>query len=559
MNIKRYVLPLAVVAVFSLAGCGGGSSNTDSGDTKSAEEMAMDRAKMQMSDLRKYHSALQSAVAALSGDVTQAAIDAAQSAIDDLEDAIDAAEDVDDTTVYENAVAGAKTSVTNADGRLAKNNQDAQDKMDLERRMKMNAVAMKVAEAINKHTLASAPPGEEFSGAASDSDTMNLAFSRGSGAAMITPYQSAADKKNKPFASSDAPSAGTGWAGKTFTRSGTSAKRAYTDMTAVYTDIEMAGDLAWNNAAFGAINTNLTVTDSTGAVTIAATTNNVAAAHITGILPGIPAAGQTSSVPIPANTERPGSFYGVTGTYTCGGSACTVSRSSSGTVTFAQELTFTPTNFDGDATDGDQTMAKYADADGDYTHFGYWMRSTKQRDGSYEHDIRTFHGGGNGTVLALGTKSGNERLGTAKYYGSAAGVYVKKDGAGDDLEITDGKFTAAAMLTATFGGDDIAEDDQYEVEGTISDFMDGSTDLGFADLMLSRAALTNAGAVTAGGTKGGGATGSWEAQFYGAVNTADDTASPSVTNNYPKDVSGEFNGHFVNGHVAGAFGAEYEE
>ena len=30
-------------------------------------------------------------------------------------------------------------------------------------------------------------------------------------------------------------------------------------------------------------------------------------------------------------------------------------------------------------------------------------------------------------------------------------------------------------------------------------------------------------------------------------------------NNYPTNVSVEFNGHFVNGHVVGAFGAEYDQ
>ena len=48
-------------------------------------------------------------------------------------------------------------------------------------------------------------------------------------------------------------------------------------------------------------------------------------------------------------------------------------------------------------------MAKYADPDTDYTYFGYWMESTTQRDGTTkEHDIETFHGGGNRMVLALG-------------------------------------------------------------------------------------------------------------------------------------------------------------
>ena len=152
--------------------------------------------------------------------------------------------------------------------------------------------------------------------------------------------------------------------------------------------------------------------------------------------------------------------------------------------------------------------------------------------------------------------------GTASYYGAAAGVYIKKDGADDSLVVTDGKFTAVAELTARFGGGTIVPDDDFEVEGTISDFMDGTMDLGFADLKLGGkdaiggATINQNGSFTGGETDGGGTSGNWTGQFYG--NTGTETADVS-TDDHPMNVSGEFNGHFVNGHVAGAFGAEYDD
>ena len=34
----------------------------------------------------------------------------------------------------------------------------------------------------------------------------------------------------------------------------------------------------------------------------------------------------------------------------------------------------------------------YVVDDADFLHFGYWMSSTMQTDGSYRHEVRTFHG-----------------------------------------------------------------------------------------------------------------------------------------------------------------------
>ena len=288
------------------------------------------------------------------------------------------------------------------------------------------------------------------------------------------------------------------------------------------------------------------------------------------ILPAAPAEGHSGhELEFTADQEIPGYFYGERGVFSCAEN-CTITRTADGEVSTAAILTFDPSR------PYASLMAKYADPDADYTYFGYWMKSTEKRDETIDHVIQTFHGGEGDLVAGTGTDGLAAVEGTASYYGAAAGVYVKKDGAGDSLVVTDGTFTADAELTANFGGSAIAADDHNSVTGTISDFMDGSTgtDLGFADLMLEKAMIGVDGSVTEttatalaygairGETNGGGTSGNWSGQFHGNANTGNDTVptdGPLLTDNYPINVSGEFNGHFANGHVAGAFGAEYDE
>ena len=454
------------------------------------------------------------------------------------------------------AIGAAETKIA----QLEKDIQDAKDAVDNATRLANNAKAMRVAEAINAHTVADNPPSEFVTPADADlltgtGDT-NFGVKRVSGAAMISLTQTAAQKKAKSYTETAAPSV-MGFMGTQFANTDTSGKRPVMEMAAVYTDIEMAEDIAWTDAALGTLSTGWSVA-ATGIVTITSGAA-VDAVRLGGaVLPSAPTMPDSATERnIAANGRVAGTFYGVSGQFSCGANDCTVTRNSMGVVSASAELTFTPTS-----SAVASLMAKYADPDTDYTYFGYWMESKENRDGTLSHDIETFSGGGNDTVLTLGSTEGAAVLGTASYYGAAAGVYVKKAGSGDSLVVTNGTFTAAAELTARFGGPSIALDDQYEVEGTISDFMDGSTDLGFADLTLGGAdakggASFNAtGAITGGETDGGGTSGNWIGQFYGNVGAGTDT---DASDDFPSDVSGEFNGHFVDGHVAGAFGAEYDE
>ena len=553
--IRTCGLAVAFAAALALAGCGGGGSPQSPAATGPTLE---ERQGTQRAAIADAISAARTAVLAVDNDSSEEDVTAAEMAVADATAAINAAEDVSDAEKagHEGTVTSLSTILNRAKAtRLAAIN-DANEKSRIAAQKTKNDASMQVAEAINAHAVAHNPPPEFVHPGtlpANSGDT-NFGVSRGSGNAKFTLTQTTRDKKMKPFTTGTAQDAGTGWSGMTFTRSGTSGKRPYMEKATVYTDIETASDLLWTALA----PTGLTV-DETGVAMWSAgtsTTNNLDAEHFTGaILPAPPAADNTGGTKDlkAAGNGVAGTLYGVSGRFTASADVVVTRTAKEKVYVTGGTVTFTPDSFDA-AT----TMAKYAKPDADYTHFGYWMKSTKQRDGSYNHDIETFHrGNALGTGTGLATVSDLE--GSAKYYGAAAGVYVKKDGAGDSLVVTNGNFTADAMLSANFGGDLIAKNDQFKVSGTISDFMDGSTDLGFADLTLEKSSddfsvvadtVTAIGSL-AGETNGGGRSGNWSGQFYGQPDGVTDAAKQ-----YPLNVSGEFNGHFTNGHVAGAFGAE---
>ena len=421
---------------------------------------------------------------------------------------------------------------------------------------KMNAAAMKVAEAINAHQL-SKQPGVEFS---------TLMITRGAGPGEIKLMQTKAEAKDKTFASSDANLDDNDWAGMAFTYTDPKDKDPMQSGT-VFTDIEEGDDLAFVTY-FNGSNHPLEV--SNGVVSL--TSPDIAtdtADDFSGILPsGTPTAPDNKVLRnFEGGTVVPGSFYGVPGEYRCAsGAVCTVGVDVSGTVTVdAGGLTFAPTIPSGKTLV--DVMVKNVDADKDYLHFGYWMQSVEQRDGSMRHDIRTFSGGamlynaGQGIDAAamLGAP-------TATYTGPAAGRYVKKSGfdpsGNNPTMVMDGTFTADAELIATFGaGTSVPAADHFTVKGDISNFMDGSTDLGWT-LDLKRSASIETQSTFIGVTSGGGKEGEWNGTLYGdAALTYDhdyDNGTPGATAEVtygPTGIAGQFNGHFTNGHVAGAFGA----
>ena len=246
--------------------------------------------------------------------------------------------------------------------------------------------------------------------------------------------------------------------------------------------------------------------------------------------------------------EIAGSFYGIDGTFECTSSSCRVETNADGVLASATgDWTFTPTKYTAMGTAA--TMVQGVVADPDYMVFGYWLDETTT-DGKVTYAVRVYQGGPMPSTTLPAE-------GTAKYEGPATGMYMTKSFDPDTGEPTSpfasGQFTAKAMLTATFGAPtSVAQDDHNSITGTISGFMDSngvaideSWELELGKQASGAGNIDGTSAIVLSETSGyeNGSKGEWQGTFYG---TPDET---------PGSVGGTFNGHFRNGHVAGAFGA----
>ena len=267
----------------------------------------------------------------------------------------------------------------------------------------------------------------------------------------------------------------------------------------------------------------------------------------------------------PQATERTftGSFAGVDGTYVCAASQeCTTTSDKDGLLSnLSANWMFRPTKA------GAEGKVEGVKLDNDYLAYGYWLQTVEKADGSMTYGVNPFATGS----MPFGGTDGEESAavaalrGTAKYTGQATGMYaVKSFESGAGVPEAAGQFTADASLTANFGGNDVAVNDQYSISGTVNNFRDSAgeyisgggwsvdllkTDLGERD-PSTRVVGTHTndfGGMTTGG-------GSWNGMFYGPA--ADSGADDKVKGEtHPTGVAGEFNAHLGNGHVIGAFGA----
>ena len=260
--------------------------------------------------------------------------------------------------------------------------------------------------------------------------------------------------------------------------------------------------------------------------------------------------------------EVSGMFNNIPGTFACGtsGGACTATKDNEGKIVLTGAWTFTP-----DADNLSTLMIPGVSHDADYLAFGYWVQITEQADGTMKHGIQTFATGSQPYTLANAQRAAI--TGRATYNGAAAGHFVRKEGPiGSAVATSSGHFTAAARLVAIFGqttgtnADSIAPNQLSSITGTVSNFtdVDGNAIDAAWQVNLMKAGFAASGAThnaaasdlptdTFGGNTTGG--GSWEGRFFGPAADADgDEVSPS-------GVAGEFNAHFGNGHVVGAFGA----
>ena len=213
--------------------------------------------------------------------------------------------------------------------------------------------------------------------------------------------------------------------------------------------------------------------------------------------------------------------------------------------------TFTPDDTD--------VMVRGVIKDPEYMQFGYWLQGTEGEDGT-TYGVSTFAGGS-----PVFTVSNAQTLtGSASYAGPATGMFVKKtfDAGGVATPSSSGQFTADANLKAYFDQDTdetIAPGLVNSISGTVMNFMHGGEMIdGKWTVELMRAGFGGSDTTTndtfTGATTGDG---QWQGQFIGTVGTdADDTPAVGTP---PSGVAGEFNGHFTNGHVIGAFGATMQE
>ena len=267
---------------------------------------------------------------------------------------------------------------------------------------------------------------------------------------------------------------------------------------------------------------------------------------------------QSSGFPLP-NFQREyataedlsfeGTFHGVAGTYECTTPPCTLSTANDGMMSSTGgPWTFTP-----DSDLAGEIMIDLPDTD--YLYFGWWLKEPTDAEGAYA--FKTFSGG---TVpFTVGNKftSGADGLlGTASYRGRAAGQYVTKDFSGGVLSGgTAGEFTATALLTANFGGDDIAVNDQFNIRGSVTAFRDvernralegWSVTLNKVDLAPGSASFGGTAGDTTTATLGGvTGTGTWEGAFFGNARA----------DGKPGSVAGVFDAHLPAAHIAGGFGA----
>ena len=258
--------------------------------------------------------------------------------------------------------------------------------------------------------------------------------------------------------------------------------------------------------------------------------------------------------------EASGTYDGAPGTYRCNaasGTPCTVqlTRNPKGMVSITEMSTgwiFTPDD-----------KAKVYVVDTEYASFGIWLKRTTDEDGVLTYNmVDTFADG------TTATDSVAAVTGTASYKGSALGVYVHNvlDPAGEVASATGGMFTADVALTASFAQtvDDpvttdvmelgtIAPDQENTITGTIDNFeLEGGEAQSWSVELMRSGTYDEDGNDVAfdGDTKGGGAEGDYSGRFYGA--TGDDNDAPST-------VGGEFTANFLNGNVAGGFGATKQD
>ena len=495
-------------------------------------------------------------VAAVDSATDNAAATEADAAIQKIRDVIAGLEAVPETDASVIAANAALEQLVARLGpaktRLAARIKEATDLAEKETREAANKAAAAVENAIKRHNATS------VSAVIANSAITEVKLSRKNGDTVI----SLRDGDGRKRAGDNATSPGVGWNGDSF---------SFTDQDgvmqkgAVFSNIKSAKGQAYDDffrrpATSGSVNRNTAYNSSTGQLRFDSTSDTgLEATFFTGdVIPARNGDDTNYDAPggdNPLNTS--GTYRGIPGTFTCA-AACAISRGDDGTIDITSgELAFKPTLSSG------QTLAdlfvENVIPDAAHLHFGYWMASSKQRDGTYRHVIDTFAGPG-GSYAGIGDAPpqgvGGRTTGSATYEGAAGGYYTHEDSRDGPLERTHGEFSAEASLKVNFTGNTIPAAEHNRVSGTISNFIgDGPADLSDWTLMLKTDTGDGDGYARSGKTSDSQNPGAEDGDWSAWLLSSDGNNAPQVVD----AIMGEFNGNFENGHVAGAFGAEHTE
>ncbi len=242
------------------------------------------------------------------------------------------------------------------------------------------------------------------------------------------------------------------------------------------------------------------------------------------------------------NILIPGSYHGVSGTYSCAPSdaavGCSAAVAANGgfTVSSADTWTFTPSNAEARVMDAE---------DANYASYGWWLHKaafeTSFNASAFVDEV--------GTVAAatdLDTLNG-----TATYVGGAAGKYALSSTTGGTNDA--GHFTARATLEADFSVNDGTDTTTNAITGTLDMFMGADDQPRDWEVELMGSPITDEGGI------GGAAVGTaWT--IGGAAADESGSWSGTLRNNgtdgVPQVATGTFYTEYgTAGKMVGAFGA----
>ena len=329
------------------------------------------------------------------------------------------------------------------------------------------------------------------------------------------------------------------------------------EIIVLHTDIEAPKDVRFGRSGSGYDLTVDADTDTSAFdsyVVDSADASKLGGSRIVSPDPGSKTLAQWEATGDNADNVFPGTLDGAAGTFRCqesGGCMITTTAGATAdddnTVEVTGVLWFTP-----------DAGATVSILDADYLTWGFWLDTTT-KDGeitSYD-TVQTFAK----SSLEVDERANTvgDITGTATYEGDAAGVYVheavKEDSTLDTA--TSGRFTADVALKAYF--DEMGAFAANRIAGTISNFdLVGGPDVSWKVDVNAHIGASTGQTLGLTGTlgtertaKGGvtGENGTISGTFHSSTETAGDaTAAPDV-------LIGEFNANFVNGAVAGAYGA----